>query len=81
LSAYLDRAEKGETIVVTQHGKPKVQIIAIPQEEDPIERGIREGWITPGVNFRSGKPRPQVRGMRSKPGVRLMDIIDEDRGD
>lgn len=47
LSHYLDRAAAGETIVVTDRGRAKVEIRRLPYEER-IQQGIEEGWIRPG---------------------------------
>ena len=43
LSEYLERAAAGETIVVTQRGKPKAELKAVSVDER-IRQGIREGW-------------------------------------
>jgi prevent-host-death family protein len=51
LSYYLERAAAGETIVVTDRGRAKVEIRRLSVEER-IQQGIEEGWITPG----GGKP-------------------------
>ena len=52
LSEYVRIAASGETVLVTDRGRVVVEISA-PQaqkhgtKESVIERGIREGWITP----------------------------------
>ena len=74
LSEYLDRAAAGETIRVTDRGKPKAMIG--PPEESAIERGIREGWIRPGNGKRLTFPRPSY-----KPSRPSIDVIREDRDD
>jgi prevent-host-death family protein len=75
LSEYLDRAERGEVLRVTDRGRAKALIVPLPDREDPIARGVREGWITPGT----GGPLPSVR--RWKSTRRMVDVLDEDRGD
>lgn len=78
LSAYLDQVEAGATIRVTDRGRLKAFIV--PAAPDPVERGIEEGWISVGPGFgRPGKRRPPVT-VPSRPGVRIDDILDEDRG-
>lgn len=76
LSEYLDRAESGELIRVTERGKPKALLGPLPGG-DNIERGIREGWITPAANR---GPFPPLR-RRFKAKRTLDEILAEDRGD
>jgi prevent-host-death family protein len=75
LSEYLDRAERGEVLRVTDRGRPKAILAPLPDREDPVARGIREGWITPGT----GGPLPPIKPWRSK--RRVLDVLAEDRGD
>ena len=51
LAEWLDRAQAGEDILVTERGRPKARL-SVP--ETPWERLVREGVITPP----GGKPRP-----------------------
>jgi len=62
LSEYVRIAAAGETVLVTDRDRVVAEINP-PQpahkhlgEESVIERGIREGWITPAKNPRSGPP-------------------------
>lgn len=73
LSEYLDRAERGELIRITDRGRPKVLLGPLPGR-DRLEQGIAEGWITAG----SGEPLPPVR--RVKAGRSVAEVLDEDRG-
>ncbi len=74
LSEYLDRAERGEVLQITERGRPKAVLGPIPGRAR-IEDGIRAGWITPGT----GTPLPPVR--RSKSPRRVLDVVAEDRGE
>ena len=60
LSEYVRLAAAGETVVITDRGRAVAEIVP-PQpragHESFIERGIREGWLTPATD-RSGKPPP-----------------------
>lgn len=73
LSAYLDRAERGEVLRVTDRGRPKALLGPLPGRAR-IEEGIADGWITPG----SGAPlRPVTRRAGAR---RVLDALAEDRG-
>lgn len=74
LSEYLDRAERGEVVRVTNRGRPKAILGPVPGRAR-IEDGIRAGWITPG----SGSPLGPVR--RSKASKHVLDALAEDRGE
>jgi prevent-host-death family protein len=73
LSEYLDRAERGELIQVTDRGRPKALLGPLPGRAQ-IEQGIADGWITAG----SGAGLAPVRRARS--GGRVLDSLAEDRG-
>jgi prevent-host-death family protein len=74
LSEYLDRAERGETLRVTDRGRPKAVLGPVPGRAR-IEDGIRNGWITPGT----GAPLGPVQ--RSKASRRVLVVLAEDRGE
>ncbi len=73
LSEYLDRAERGELLRVTDRGRPKAVLGPLPGR-GRIEEGIAEGWLRPSAGARL---RP-VR--RSKATGRVLDALAEDRG-
>ncbi len=74
LSEYLERAERGELISVTDRGRPKALLGPIPGR-GVIERGVAEGWITPGTGEPLGEvPRAAGRGS-------VLDALAEDRGE
>jgi prevent-host-death family protein len=74
LSEYLDRAERGELLRVTERGRPKALLGPLPGRAR-VDEGIAGGWITPGSG---GSLRP-VR--RVKAGGRVLDALAEDRGE
>ncbi len=74
LSEYLDRAERGEVLRVTDRGRPKAVLGPVPGRAR-IEDGIRAGWITPGT----GSPLEPAR--RSKASRRVLEVLAEDRGE
>lgn len=74
LSRYLKRVQRGETIVVTEHGRPVARIIPARVPE-PIAKLMAEGRVT-----WSGKPfSPPRRPIRPRPGPPFSQYITEDR--
>jgi prevent-host-death family protein len=71
LSHYLDRAAAGETIVVTDRGRAKVEIRGLSVEER-IQRGIEEGWIRPG------RGRPDATPLRLKGRMTIAEAMAAD---
>jgi prevent-host-death family protein len=51
LSKLLDRAAKGETIVITRAGKPPVRLVAVEAPNDPRRLGFMTGEISVPENF------------------------------
>lgn len=74
LSAYLDRAERGETIRVTERGRPKAVLGPLPGQLRLAE-GVAEGWIAPGSG-EGLRPVTRVRGQTS-----IAEALAEDRGE
>jgi prevent-host-death family protein len=74
LSEYLDRAERGEVLRVTDRGRPKAILGPVPGRAR-LEDGIRDGWIRPG----SGSPLAPVN--RARATRRVLDVLAEDRGE
>ena len=72
LSEYLDRAERGETLRVTDRGRPKAMIGPLP-DRARIEQGLREGWIRPASADRLAAVR------RWPARRRVLDALAEDR--
>ena len=72
LTEYLDRAERGEVLCVTDRGKPKALLGPLPGRAR-IKEGIDDGWITPG----SGEMLRDVR--RWTASDRILDVLSEDR--
>jgi prevent-host-death family protein len=80
LSEYLRRAESGEEIVITSHGRPIARLappIARPEdaEAEAIARLRAQPWIRPGTG---GKPRGAETPVTLGPGEKtLSDIVSE----
>ena len=75
LSVYLDRVKAGETLEVTEHGRPVARLGPIPPERVSIvDRLIAEGKITPATtDHRTLPPPPKI------PGRPLSEILQEMR--
>lgn len=74
LSEYLDRAERGEVLRVTDRGRPKAVLGPVPGRAR-IDDGIAAGWIKQGTGSPLG---PAPRGKASR---RVLDVLAEDRGE
>ncbi|MEA2217972.1 MAG: hypothetical protein QOJ35_598 [Solirubrobacteraceae bacterium] len=73
LSEYLDRAERGELVRVTDRGRPKAMLGPLPGQSR-IAEGVEEGWIAPG----SGEPLHDIRRWTAR--ERVLDALSDDRG-
>lgn len=74
LSEYLDRAERGELVRVTDRGRPKALLGPLPGRAR-VEEGIAAGWITPASGGRLGRAR-RWHGRAS-----ALEALAEDRGE
>ena len=74
LSEYLERAARGETLRVTDRGRPKVVIGPVPGRA-LVDEGVRAGWITPATGATLGPAR------RATSRRRVADVLAEDRGE
>lgn len=75
LSVYLDRVKAGETLEVTEHGRPVAELRPRPPEQlSVIDRLIAEGRITPAkYSHKDLAPPPRI------PGRPLSEILQEMR--
>ena len=81
LSDYLDRAERGEFVRVTERGRPKALLGPLPGRAR-IDAGIADGWITPGSEASTpGSVAGLGPSPRWKSRRRILDVLGEDRGD
>jgi prevent-host-death family protein len=74
LSEYLDRAERGELVRVTDRGRPKALLGPLPGRAN-VEAGISAGWIRAGL-ARGLRPVKRVKSRG-----RVLDVLAEDRGE
>jgi prevent-host-death family protein len=73
LSKQLDRVRKGQTITVTDHGRPIARIVPI-EGQSIFERLVAEGKITPARSAKRHVPEPIAAG------TVVSDLIAEQRG-
>jgi len=80
LSEYVRLAAAGETVVITDRGRTVAEIV--PARAEPqtfVERGVREGWLTPAKDRCGLPPGPKpVRGLSFE---QLMADLERDRED
>jgi prevent-host-death family protein len=77
-SEYVRRAEKGETIEVTDRGRPVAQLTPLPPPMSVLDRWIAEGKATRPIGNWSDLGPPLPRRPGSRP---LSEILDEQRED
>jgi prevent-host-death family protein len=75
LSELLERAASGETIRVTDRGRPKAILGPIPPTSS-IDEGIASGWVTPPA---ADEPPAHVVRVTAKRSSQL--ALDDDRGE
>ena len=81
LSEYVRLAAAGETVVITDRGRPIAEIVPPRPErgESFIERGVREGWLTPAK--RPFEPLPPGKPVCGLTFEKLMEDLARDRED
>ena len=76
LSAYLRRVSAGESVVVTDHGRPVARLVP-PDVPDGLSKLLREGRLNwSGRRLTRARTRPKMRPGRTT----LADIVLRDRG-
>lgn len=74
LSEYVGRAAAGESVIVTDRGRPVARLTALDASV-PLTRGIEEGWIEPPRRTTLSKAdRYQAKSS-------VLAALDNDRGD
>ena len=75
LSAYLRRVAEGDSVIVTDHGRPVARLVP-PDVPDRLSRLIREGRLNwTGRRLAPPRTRPKLRPGRTT----LSDIVLRDR--
>jgi prevent-host-death family protein len=74
LSEYVGRAAAGESIIVTDRGRPVARLTGLDTAA-PLTRGIDEGWIEPPSRTKLSKVQ------RHPSEASVLSALDADRGD
>ncbi len=59
LSHFIDLAQVGNEVIVTEHGKPVARIMPVSEADIRMQKLILAGIVTPAID--PGRPRPQGR--------------------
>jgi len=77
-SAVLRRVLAGESIEITQRGRPVAMLVPIPEPNDVVERLVAQGLATPAKGDLLDLPLP----IKLAPGSKLpSEILEELRSD
>jgi len=77
-SAVLRRVIDGETVEVTQRGRPVALIVPLPREDDVVDRLVAQGLATPAKGDITELPPP----IKLRSGSKLpSEILEELRSD
>ena len=80
LSSFLERVREGETVEVTDHGRPIARLTPVPSIDDPLERLAAEGRV-----IRAAGRMADILPVRGKPDPELsraiMEALEEQRQD
>lgn len=61
LSRLLARAEKGERVVITRHGRPGAKLVSVGGERKPRKLGLLQGRIRTAKDFDAPLPEDLLR--------------------
>jgi len=59
LSHFIDLAQVGNEVIVTEHGKPVARLVPVSEDDSRLQKLIDAGIVTPAIDSR--RPRPQGR--------------------
>jgi prevent-host-death family protein len=79
-SRYIDRVKAGETLEVTEHGRPVAVLAPLPETTSVIERLRREGRLKPAKRRLEDLP-PPIKVDDPDIGRKLQEALDETRED
>jgi prevent-host-death family protein len=78
-SEYVRRAESGETIEITDRGRPAARLTPLPKQGGLIDRLIAEGRAKPATGNIADLPTPRPLPPGSPSLSEILDELREDR--
>ena len=61
LSRYLDRVQRGEEIIVTEHGRPIARLSAIDEQTDRLTALVASGAVRPPKSKQRQRPARRIK--------------------
>ena len=80
LSVYLARVKEGESLEVTEHGRPVAVLAPLPESTTTIDRLVAEGRAWPAVGKLSDLP-PPIKVDDPDISRRIREALDAERSD
>lgn len=74
LSRYLDRVQRGEEIIVTEHGRPVARLSAVDEPTDRLAALVASGAVRPPKNRQRQRPARRIKAKGS-----VSDLVAEQR--
>lgn len=74
LSRYLDRVQRGEEIIVTEHGKPVARLMTIDEPTDRLAALVASGVVRPPKSRQRQRPTRRIKAKGS-----VSDLVAEHR--
>jgi prevent-host-death family protein len=81
LSRYVDRVKAGETIEVTEHGRPVAALVPRAEREDPLTALERSGLVVTraSLDLKSLSPVPKPKPGQKPLSETLRELRDDER--
>jgi prevent-host-death family protein len=79
-SKYIERVKDGETLEITERGRPVAMLAPVPETRSVIDRLVAEGRAWPGEGKLSDLP-PPIKVHDPDIGRKLLEALDEQRED
>lgn len=80
LSVYIERVKAGETLEVTEHGRPVATLGPLPEPRSALERLRAEGRLTPAKGSLTDLP-PPIKVDDPDISRKIREALDEIRAD
>ena len=80
LSVYVERVKSGETLEVTEHGRPVAVLAPLPETTSSLERLVAEGRVTPAEEGLSDLG-PPIQVDDPEIGRRIAEALEDQRAD